>query len=85
MSNLLSANVDIGLKHTLTHGAYNEDLFIRTAFIQVLTNILYQGTEFDALAENVTNSRYEKLVNVSRNSLFFRRKKKKESKNGNGD
>ncbi|CAO3611756.1 unnamed protein product [Cunninghamella echinulata] len=64
MSNLLSANVDIGLKHTLTLGAYNEDLFIRTAFIQVLTNILYQGTEFDSLAENAMNSRYEKLLNL---------------------
>lgn len=65
ISNLLSANVDIGLKHTLTLGAYHEDPQIRMAFIQVLTNILYQGTEFDSLAESATSDRYEKLVDVS--------------------
>ncbi|KAI8335906.1 hypothetical protein BC941DRAFT_429713 [Chlamydoabsidia padenii] len=64
ISNLLSANVDIGLKHTLTLGAYHEDPHIRIAFIQVLTNILYQGTEFDSLAESATSDRYEKLVDL---------------------
>ncbi|KAI8061724.1 hypothetical protein BC940DRAFT_262450 [Gongronella butleri] len=64
MSNLLSANVDIGLKHTLSLGAYHEDPLIRTAFMQVLTNILCQGTEFDSLDENVKMSRYEKLVDL---------------------
>ncbi|KAI8085069.1 uncharacterized protein BX664DRAFT_266338 [Halteromyces radiatus] len=64
VSNLLSANVGIGLKHTLSLGAYHDDPLIRTAFIQVLTNILYQGTEFDSLAELSTTERYEKLVEL---------------------
>ncbi|ORZ22469.1 hypothetical protein BCR42DRAFT_406243 [Absidia repens] len=64
ISNLLSANVDIGLRHTLTLGAYHEDPQIRTAFIRVLTNILYQGTEFGSLAESATSDRYEKLVDL---------------------
>lgn len=64
MSNLLSANVDAGLKYSLSMG-YHEDTRTRTAFMQVLTNILNQGTEFETLAETVKTDRYEKLVDVS--------------------
>lgn len=64
MSNLLSANVDAGLKYSLAMG-YHEDTRTRTAFMQVLTNILNQGTEFETLAENVMTDRYEKLIDVS--------------------
>lgn len=64
MSNLLSANVDAGLKYSLSMG-YHEDTRTRTAFMQVLTNILNQGTEFETLAETVMTDRYEKLVDVS--------------------
>ncbi|KAI8388661.1 uncharacterized protein BYT42DRAFT_242275 [Radiomyces spectabilis] len=63
MSNLLSANVETGLKYSFAMG-YHEDPQTRTAFIQVLTNILNQGTEFETLAENVTSDRYEKLVDM---------------------
>ncbi|KAI9323567.1 hypothetical protein BX666DRAFT_2016762 [Dichotomocladium elegans] len=63
MSNLLSANVDSGLKHSLSMG-YHEDTRTRTAFMQVLTNILDQGTEFETLAETVMTDRYEKLVDM---------------------
>ncbi|RIA90709.1 hypothetical protein C1645_875920 [Glomus cerebriforme] len=61
LSNLLSANVDSGLKYSLSMG-YHEDTKTRTAFMQVLTNILNQGTEFEGLAENAMKDRYEKLV-----------------------
>jgi neurofibromin 1 len=44
---------------------YDDDQETRTAFIQVLTNILNQGTEFETLAENVMTERYEKLIDVS--------------------
>ena len=64
LSNLLSANVDAGLKYSLSMG-YHEDTRTRTAFMQVLTNILNQGTEFETLAETVMTDRYEKLVDVS--------------------
>lgn len=43
---------------------YHEDTKTRTAFMQVLTNILNQGTEFEGLAENAMKDRYEKLVEV---------------------
>lgn len=49
LSNLLSANVDVGLQHCLALG-YHEDSGIRTAFMQLLTNILQQGARFGGLA-----------------------------------
>ncbi|KAI9597754.1 hypothetical protein BDF19DRAFT_434347 [Syncephalis fuscata] len=63
LSNLLSANIESGLKYSLSMG-YHDDPKTRTAFMQVLTNILYQGAEFEGLAENVKNDRYDKLVEL---------------------
>lgn len=63
MSNLLSANIDSGLLHSISLG-YHQDLQTRSSFIEVLTKILAQGTEFDMLAENVLADRYEQLVNL---------------------
>ncbi|XP_071038330.1 neurofibromin isoform X2 [Parasteatoda tepidariorum] len=63
MSNLLSANVDSGLMHSISLG-YHKDLQTRAAFMEVLTKILQQGTEFDMLAETVLADRYEQLVQL---------------------
>ncbi|KAI8097774.1 uncharacterized protein BX664DRAFT_356981 [Halteromyces radiatus] len=63
MTNLLNANIDAGLKFSLAMG-YHGDPSTRTAFIQVLTNILNQGVEFDTLAENVTTDRYDRLLDM---------------------
>ncbi|CAO3639828.1 unnamed protein product [Cunninghamella echinulata] len=63
MTNLLNANIDAGLKFSLAMG-YHEDSSTRTAFIQVLTNILNQGVEFDTLKRNVTTDRYDKLIDM---------------------
>lgn len=63
MSNLLSANIDSGLMHSIGLG-YHKDLQTRAAFIEVLTKILQQGTEFDMLAETVLADRYEQLVQL---------------------
>jgi len=49
LSNLLSANVDVGLQHCLALG-YHDDTAIRTAFMQLLANILQQGARFGGLA-----------------------------------
>nr|XP_031861450.1 uncharacterized protein CI109_003054 [Kwoniella shandongensis]KAA5528522.1 hypothetical protein CI109_003054 [Kwoniella shandongensis] len=49
LSNLLSANIDVGLKHCLALG-YHEDPSLRTVFMQLLTNILQQGARFGGLA-----------------------------------
>lgn len=63
MSNLLSANIDSGLMHSIDLG-YNDDLQTRAAFMEVLTQILQQGTEFDTLAETVLADRFEQLVQL---------------------
>ncbi|GAB6033713.1 Neurofibromin 1 [Chamberlinius hualienensis] len=63
MSNLLSANIDSGLMHSISLG-YHKDLQTRAAFMEVLTKILQQGTEFDTLAETVLADRYEQLVQL---------------------
>lgn len=70
VSNLLSANVDAGLRHALAMG-YHEDVKTRTAFMQVLSNILNQGAQFDTLAENIITDRYEKLVEVRMQICFY--------------
>ncbi|ODN95826.1 neurofibromin 1 [Cryptococcus wingfieldii CBS 7118] len=49
LSNLLSSNIDVGLKHCLALG-YHDDPALRTVFMQLLTNILQQGTRFGGLA-----------------------------------
>jgi neurofibromin 1 len=64
LSNLLSANIDVGLKHSLGIG-YHEDLDIRTAFVKVLCNILIQGTEFNNLSDAAVNEKYDELLEVS--------------------
>lgn len=63
MSNLLSANIDSGLMHSIGLG-YHKDLQTRASFMEVLTKILQQGTEFDMLAETVLADRYEQLVQL---------------------
>lgn len=65
LSNLLSANIDVGLKHSLSIG-YHENLEIRTAFVKVLYNILVQGTEFNNLSDAAVHEKYDELLEVSR-------------------
>lgn len=63
LSNLLSANIDVGLKHSLNIG-YHENIDIRAAFVKVLYNILIQGTEFSSLTDSAVSEKYEELLNV---------------------
>ncbi|KAL2170034.1 hypothetical protein VTG60DRAFT_5374 [Thermothelomyces hinnuleus] len=63
LSNLLSANIDVGLKHSLSIG-YHESTDIRTAFVSVLYNILVQGTEFNNLSDAAVNEKYDKLLEL---------------------
>ena len=63
LSNLLSANIDVGLKHSLNIG-YHENVDIRTAFVRVLYNILVQGTEFNNLSDAAVNEKYDELLEV---------------------
>lgn len=64
LSNLLSANIDVGLKHSLSIG-YHDNVEIRTAFVRVLYNILIQGTEFSNLTDSAVSEKYEELLEVS--------------------
>lgn len=64
LSNLLSANIDVGLKHSLNIG-YHDNVDIRTAFVKVLYNILMQGTEFNNLSDTAVSEKYDELLNVS--------------------
>jgi neurofibromin 1 len=69
LSNLLSANIDVGLKHSLSIG-YHENVDIRTAFVRVLYNILVQGTEFNNLSDTAVNEKYDELLDVGLTSLL---------------
>ncbi|KAJ8682950.1 hypothetical protein QAD02_018742 [Eretmocerus hayati] len=63
MSNLLSANIDSGLIYSIALG-YDNDLQTRAAFMEVLTKILQQGTEFNTLADTVLSDRFDQLVQL---------------------
>eukprot|EP00118_Oscarella_pearsei_P012253 m.88991 g.88991 ORF g.88991 m.88991 type:complete len:2691 (+) comp36590_c0_seq4:57-8129(+) len=63
MSNLLSANIETGLVHALGL-AYNEDVATRVTFMEVLTKVLKQGTEFGTLSESVLTDRYSQLMDI---------------------
>ncbi|KAK4662632.1 Ras GTPase activating protein ira2 [Podospora pseudopauciseta] len=63
LSNLLSANIDVGLKHSLSIG-YHENVEIRTAFLKVLHNILVQGTEFNNLSDAAVSEKYDELIEL---------------------
>ncbi|CAM1509244.1 Fc.00g029830.m01.CDS01 [Cosmosporella sp. VM-42] len=63
LSNLLSANIDVGLKHSLNIG-YHDNVEIRTAFVKVLYNILIQGTEFSNLTDSAVSEKYEELLEL---------------------
>ncbi|KAF3935966.1 Neurofibromin [Dactylella cylindrospora] len=70
LSNLLSANVDVGLKFSLEIG-YHENIEIRTAFMHVLTNILTQGTEFSSLGDSAIGEKYERMIQLLVNNFKF--------------
>lgn len=63
LSNLLSANIDVGLKHSLSIG-YERSIKVRTAFVKVLYNILMQGTEFSNLSDSAVSEKYEELLEL---------------------
>jgi len=61
LCNLLSSNIDVGLKFALNVG-YDEDTKIRTALMNVLKNILQHGLDFDDHIQATADDRYLKLV-----------------------
>lgn len=63
LSNLLASNIDSGLQHSLPL-AYHEDARIRTAFMQIMTNVLNQGAAFDDLERLSASQKQSKLVEL---------------------
>ncbi|RCI08274.1 hypothetical protein L249_8358 [Ophiocordyceps polyrhachis-furcata BCC 54312] len=61
LSNLLGANIDIGLKQCLSFG-YHEDIQIRLGLVTVLHDILVQGTELSTFSDLNTSEKYSELV-----------------------
>ncbi len=61
LSELLAANTEAGLPYFVTMG-YNKDVGLRTAFLQVLTTILKEGTSLNA--SNSAVSKYSNLVEL---------------------
>lgn len=53
-----------GFWYLWTGLGYHKDLQTRATFMEVLTKILQQGTEFDTLAETVLADRFERLVEL---------------------
>ncbi|KAI9815632.1 MAG: Ras GTPase activating protein ira2 [Thelocarpon impressellum] len=63
LSNLLSANIDVGLKQSLEIG-YHQKTFVRTAFLRVLCNILNQEVEFERLSDSAMSEKYNSLIEL---------------------
>jgi neurofibromin 1 len=71
LSNLLASNIDSGLQHSLPL-AYQPDDQLRAAFMQIMTNVLNQGTAFDDLERLSAAQKQSKLVElVCQNDLHL--------------
>lgn len=58
LSNLLSANMDVGLQLCLSLG-YHEDPVLRCAFIELTASVLRNGSPFGVLGNQTSQSRHE--------------------------
>lgn len=63
LSNLLASNIATGLHHSLPL-AYQDDLQLRTAFMQMMTNVLNQGAAFEDLERLSASQRQSKLIDL---------------------
>ncbi|KDN38513.1 hypothetical protein K437DRAFT_22753 [Tilletiaria anomala UBC 951] len=63
LSNLLASNIDSGLQHSLPL-AYKEDPRIRTAFMQIMTNVISQGAQFEDLERLAGTQQQNKMVEL---------------------
>lgn len=63
LSNLLSANIDVGLKYCLDLG-YHDDSYLRIAFMQLMNTVLRQGARFGRLAAKRASSAPRPFINL---------------------
>jgi len=65
ISNMLMANMDIGLKHCLVYG-YHDDSRLRGTFLLIFTRVLRLGGRFDGLESIATQPKQRRLCEVSK-------------------
>jgi neurofibromin 1 len=63
LSSMLAANIESGLHQSLPL-AYHDDLRLRTAFMQIMTNVLNQGTAFDQLDPLTATQKPNRLIDL---------------------
>jgi len=63
LSHLVSENIEHGLEYFATMG-YHEDIYTRSAFLNVLTNILKQGAKLEGEDKVDGKGKYDKLVDL---------------------
>ena len=63
LSNMLGANIDVGLKQSLAMG-YHKNPDIRVAFVRVLRNVLVDNTELGNLGDGSVLTRYDELLDA---------------------
>lgn len=69
ISNMLSANVDAGLRHCLSMG-YHDDPRMRATFVLIFTRVLRQGVRFDSSEAASSQPRRSRLCEVSHTRRF---------------
>lgn len=65
ISNMLMANMDIGLKHCLIYG-YHDDPRLRGTFLLIFTRVLRLGGRFDGLESIIAQPKQRRLCEVSK-------------------
>ncbi|KAG8870177.1 Ras GTPase activating protein ira2 [Serendipita sp. 405] len=70
ISNMLSANMDAGLKHCLSYG-YHDDPKMRATFILIFTRVLRQGARFDGVETAPTQPRQRRLCEMVKNDMLL--------------
>ncbi len=63
LTNLLSANMEAGLRHCLPMG-YHDDPRTRRIFVHMFARVLQQGTNLVAINTLEDNDRYSRLCEV---------------------
>ena len=61
--------MDVGLSQALKY-MYDENVGIRSAFVEAFTIILHKDPQFDSLLETIHLVRYKRLVDVSESPVI---------------
>lgn len=70
ISNMLMANMDIGLKHCLIYG-YHDDSKLRGTFLLIFTRVLRLGGRFDGVEAITTQPKQRRLCEMVRGDILL--------------